>query len=455
MKLRKIQKQGFLYCQDVEHPALFIDMRGGKTILSMFDVMFSETLPCLICVPLTTIFGWEQDLQKLGVPKSEYTVIIGTKDNKLSLINADLMGKSFILTNKEFFLSVPELAFMIDFKAVILDESTCIKNPSAKITKFYIENFRSVDRRYILTGTPAPKNELNYFGQLQFLDPTILKCKNYNEFKFTKFYSPFQGCYKLKPDLKAQFYKILDKRCFFRSIKEIRAVEGLEDLKTERIVRSFPLNPKIKKTYDKLKDLFLMTLDDKILFGIEYVLQQMMYLRKLCSGFATIDLETKETKFVDDSKYLLLEDLLKNELSKHKIIIICNFYDEIYKIEKVLQHLKKKFRIITGKTKNELRGTYIHEFQTTDLQIMLANKDCLKYGVTLSKADITIEFSTMFGEARDQAEMRGTDIYINDSRCILHLIAEKTIEEFFYKTLNREIKDKQLIDELRIFLRDN
>lgn len=453
LKLKPVQKEGFYYCQEQEHPALFITMRGGKALLSIFDIVFNELLPCLICVPLTTLYGWSQDLIKFGLTKNDFTVLIGTKQQKTKILKSNITNKSFILTNKEFFQSIPEILQTVKFNSIILDESTVIKNPKAEITRFYLNNFKNFKRRIILSGDPIIKNEMDLYCQLQFLDPSILKYKTFNDFKFSCFYQLWKNEWRIKPNFRNSFYTHLSKRCFFRNIDEIRSKTGLKKFKTERIVKTFPLKPKTKEVYQKIKEYFLMSYQDKNLFGLKYVIEQLVYLRKLCSGFITLSKESKETLLIDDSKYQLLKSIILTELKNYKIIILCNFYDEIAEIEKILQQINMNYRVITGKTLSLQRGYYIQEFQETTLPVIIGNTACLKYGATLSKADVTIEVSTLFGEARNQAEKRGIDLYKDDKNFIIHLLAEKTIEEFFYSKLLQNITHKQLMIDLLVFLR--
>lgn len=449
MKLRPLQRSAFYYAQTVDHPAFFLTMRAGKALLTIKDIVYNNVFPALICAPLSTIFGWEQDLLKFGCTKNDYEIIIGRKKQKQKKI----VNKSFIITNKEFYLSIPELIQKIDFKSICLDESTCIKNYKTEISKYFIKNFKNIKRKYILSGTPMTNSEMDIYCQLQFLDSSILNFKNFWDFKNYFFYQVWKYEWKLKSYRKTQFYQTLNKKCHFVTLNDVRNSIKKENLKTERIIRSIILKPKIKEIYKKLKDDFIVSIDGKNLFGFQYVLQQLIYLRKLCSGFITLNPETKETKLIDLSKYTLLMDIINNEIPNYKIIILCNFYDEINQITKLFQQSNKKFAIITGKTKSELRGKYTWDFQNNKIQYLIANTQCLKFGVTLSNADLTIVFSTILGEiTRTQVELRGTDIYTDNNLLIMHLIVDNSVEKYFYDKIKKQISKNKLIDELLNYL---
>ena len=64
-----------------------------------------------------------------------------------------------------------------------IDESTTIKNPSAKRTKAILDLGEKVKYRRILTGSPVTKSPLDLFSQCQFLDPWLLNQQSYYAFR--------------------------------------------------------------------------------------------------------------------------------------------------------------------------------------------------------------------------------------------------------------------------------
>ena len=74
--------------------------------------------------------------------------------------------------------------FLSSHKALMgIDESTTIKNPSAKRTK-NIQALRKYTKyRRILTGSPVTKSPLDLYSQCQFLDPWLLDQSSYYSFR--------------------------------------------------------------------------------------------------------------------------------------------------------------------------------------------------------------------------------------------------------------------------------
>ena len=64
-----------------------------------------------------------------------------------------------------------------------IDESTTIKNPSAKRTKSILALARYGKYRRILTGSPVTKSPLDLYSQCEFLSPYLLDHSSYYSFR--------------------------------------------------------------------------------------------------------------------------------------------------------------------------------------------------------------------------------------------------------------------------------
>lgn len=67
--------------------------------------------------------------------------------------------------------------------AVVVDESSKMKNATAVRTKSIIKMGQLADYRYIMTGTPVSQGLHDLYAQLTFLDPNILGIKSYVLFR--------------------------------------------------------------------------------------------------------------------------------------------------------------------------------------------------------------------------------------------------------------------------------
>ena len=64
-----------------------------------------------------------------------------------------------------------------------IDESTTIKNPSAKRTKNIIKLSDIAKYKRIMTGSPFTKNPLDLYSQCEFLSPWLLDFTSYYSFR--------------------------------------------------------------------------------------------------------------------------------------------------------------------------------------------------------------------------------------------------------------------------------
>ncbi len=94
---------------------------------------------------------------------------------------------------------------------MVIDESTTIKNPSAKRTKNILKLSTEAKYRRIMTGSPVTKNPLDLYSQCEFLDPYLLD--------FTSFYA-FRNRYALMKTIHVQgrSIQVVDK---FQNLSEL------------------------------------------------------------------------------------------------------------------------------------------------------------------------------------------------------------------------------------------
>ena len=109
------------------------------------------------------IYKWNIDK-----PKDYYKLNEFSKDLRIFLINVEALSTKRGFEACVDYLSKNKLNF------VALDESTTIKNRSAKRTKNILGLRKLSHIRRILTGSPITKSPLDLYTQCQFLSPELL-----------------------------------------------------------------------------------------------------------------------------------------------------------------------------------------------------------------------------------------------------------------------------------------
>lgn len=396
--LREHQKAAMRYALSTSRIALFMDMRLGKTLVAVRRMKLAKPrnlelgLRVLIVAPHSALGSWENECMLEGISVAWLTGAKKARQHNLreAMNKTPASGPVFCLINKEGYMALPEIA-KPDWDGVILDESTFAKNPKARVTKFFLKHFRDVPKRIILTGTPCPEKESNYYCQLKFLFDTPFGCPSYWSF-MQEFMepSPFGYGWDMKPGASSAIRRMVGKHCFVLQRKDA----GLAEVKI-RERREFAMPVKLRKAYEEAEDSFKITYDD-IELRTKWIGAKWQWLRQMAGGFI-------DGKLVWNDKIDALKELAKGELARDQIVIWCMYNDEVMAISKALKGSKH----MTGATKPETRRKIVREFQSGALRILVLQQAVGQMGMDLSASDTAIYYSTPPGFlARAQTEDR-------------------------------------------------
>jgi SNF2 family DNA or RNA helicase len=409
--LRPYQIQGIQYLRSQNGcGVLFWDMRLGKTLPTIrFLSQRSDAHRILVIAPYSALSGWESDLVREN--KIVYSIFKVKPKDRNAVFNILRFG--WHLINKESFLYCDYLQYNWD--AVICDE-TWLTNPKAKITKYFLKSPKP-KYRILLTGTPAPESELQYFPQLHWVNPNILNVKSYWDYRI-RYFRPvgFEWVISLKGKKflsarLAQYCSIL-RRSDVNLNKEVIYEE-----------RKIKLLETTRKKYNAIESALV---DDMIL---KYAGERWNECRRVCSG--------KE-------KEIELLSLVEGELKNEKIIIWADYVEEVERIAALLH-----CHFVHGGVNNTNRDK-IKEAFLNDQRILVAQPQCWKWGTNLSGVDIVIFFSMPQGLMTwQQVRERTVDLSSKQSLLIILLLAEYSIEEDIVRSLHAKETREQQIDSIR------
>ena len=409
LSLRPYQIKGIEYLR--KHGgcgALFWEMRLGKTLTTIrFLSQRSDARRVLVVGPYSCLDGWRTDLQREN-KRIALVYKIEPKNRKEYLENLRI-GDAWFLLNKEAFLYCDFLSYYWD--AVVCDE-TWLANPKAKITKYFLKN---IDAKYriLLSGTPAPESELQYYTQLAFINNNILNCKSYWDFKI-RYFRPEGFNWKMTLKGKQFLAKKIAANCSV--LKRIDVNLQKEKIFERRIVK---LDGKTIKKYHQVA---MGLYQDKIL---KFAGERWVELRRLCSG---------------EEKMEELIYLLKGELKNQKIIIWADYVEEVERIANRLDC----FYIHGGVSNNEREE--IKTLFLNEKLYLVAQPQCWKWGTNLTGVDMVIFFSMPQSlMCWQQVCERTVDLQNKESLLIVSLVAENTIEEDIISSLyEKETRERQL-----------
>jgi SNF2 family DNA or RNA helicase len=395
-------------------------MRLGKTLCTIRFIKMKNLNNILVFAPYSALQGWHDALEEEGqkeiVPL--YQIKPSLRNSTLSMFHTCKSKNKWWLCNKESFLYVAYATKKWD--AIILDESF-IKNPKSKATKFFLKYFKE-SIRLLLTGTPAPENELQYYTQLEFLFPGIFGVKNFWEYR-AKFARPsgFHG-FELNPRGKIQLAEILSKKCFVLNYNDVNLL--IPPVYETRFVK---LDPETRKKYLFAEKNCLVEADMKVL---KYAGQKWAFMRRLI---------TQKEKEHD------LLELLNGELKNNSVVIGCNYVEEVERIADLLDTV-----YIHGSVDKCLREKVRSAFNAGDYTRIVIQPETQKWGSDYGTADtLLILSSPQSKDTREQFEKRIVNLDRKYPDLIIDLVAEDTVEIDILESLKAKENQIQMTERMR------
>ena len=173
---------------------------------------------------------------------------------------------------------------------VALDESTTIKNRSAKRTKNILSLAKVSHIKRILTGSPITKSPLDLFTQCAFLSPELLGFHSYLAFRNR--YAEMtdipvgSGRYISIP----KYYKRLDEleekmKSFATRIRKDQCLDLKPKVRSKRYIE---LEGDGKKIYERLETHALAIVEDSTI-SFSNKLTEIIKLHQVCNGFTKND----------------------------------------------------------------------------------------------------------------------------------------------------------------------
>ena len=320
-----------------------------------------------------------------------------------------------------------------------VDESTTIKNPTAKRTKNIINLGKYAKYRRVMTGSPVTKNPLDLYTQCEFLDPYLLDFGSYYAFRnryaemttmnvrgrSIQVVKEFRHLGELSESLQPFSYRVLKEDCL--------------DLPPKNFMKRYvSLTPDQKKIYEQMKKHALAILNGKVTSTMT-VLTQLMRLHQITCGHFTADDGT--TQAVESNRLNELMAIL--EETEGKAIIWANYQLSVGEIIQriIKEYGKDSYVHYYGLTSQEERQDNIRKFQNNpNCRFLIGTPQTGGYGITLTQANTVIYYSNGYDlEKRLQSEDRAHRIGQKKTVTYVDLICEDTVDEKIVKALRDKI----------------
>ena len=396
------------------------DMGLGKTTSTIIAAIEANAKKVLIICPATLKINWKREIENYS-DKSVY-IAEGKNFNIESdyvIINYDII-KNFHDPKKK----TDSQILNSNFDLVIVDEAHYIKNASAQRTKLINDIVKSVERIWLLTGTPMTSRPIDYFNLLSLVDSPVAKNWMAYAIRYCQGYQFNVGGRKVW------------------NIMGASNLEELRDRTASTILR-------------RLKE-DVLDLPDKIITPVYLRLKSNLYEEVMGDYYNWYEKNPEESKsltvqftkltkirqIIADEKISQTIELAENIIEQgKKVIIFCNFTDSL---NKICEHFGKIAVKVDGSMPKPNRQHSFYEFQDNEkIKVFVGNIKAAGVGLTLTAAEAVIMNDLSFVPSdHAQAEDRAYRYGQKNNVLVYYPIFENTIEGIIYDILNNK---KQVI----------
>jgi len=452
----------------LERPACMLDMEMGcgKTRVAIDAIMARiEVRTVLVVCPKAVMGVWPRELAKYAEEGSYCTfqrkageTVRKTAERLWDFLNMDKTAgqvtdriKRIVVINYDSVWRKPlgdylvRLADRGDLQMVVLDESHRAKAAGSKVSKYLAMLGRRVPVRMCLSGTPMANSPLDVYGQYRFLDRSIFGT-NYESFKqqYAVLGGPerkFVVGYKNQQELMARFRSVAY-TCRMSDVADrIKLPEALPPVRV-----GVELPARDMSTLADLSEEFVAECAGGFVTATN-VLVKMLRMQQICAGFCPVQdapLEDAETREINTAKADALRSILQDLPPDERVVVFCVFQHDLAEIRRVALLEGRPAFELSGRehTLEDWADHYGDRGGVIAVQIQAGAE-----GVDMTCAHHAVYFSlphslALYDQSKARLYRPGQDGRVS----FLHLVAEGTVDEAMYESLQRK---RDVIDAIR------
>jgi Mesyanzhinovviridae DNA helicase len=451
------QNRALAVLEDADAFALFMEMRTGKTktILDEFgqDEAAGVIENLLVIAPGGVYRTWVADAVKHLSDDLKHRTMIAcwesgataaqTRELKTFMISK---GPRILLVNVEALSTKTGAGELCGLflssgpTTLVIDESTIIKNLTAKRTKLCLKLGELAEKRRILSGLPSPQSPLDVYAQFKFLGvPQLERFDQFQSRYAVTQRKPFGPGGRMIPIVVG--YQNLDElqaRIAPHSFR-VRLADCYDLPEKMYIRREVEMTTAQEIAYDQMVDFAVAELENLERVTATIVLTQMLRLHQILCGVTMSD-DGNEID-IDENRTGEMLDIIENIDGK---AIIWAAYGA--NVRRIAAALEKKYgsdsvaRFWGGNEKT--REAEERQFKTDPkCRFMVATAAAGGRGRTWDVADTIIYYSNTFSlEHRMQSEERAQAVGKTQSVGVFDLVTPHTVEEKIIETLRNKME---------------
>ena len=424
MGLRPYQELAADFLYERDRAMILAPVGAGKTAITltaMRDMLAAgEVQRFLVVAPKrVAVSVWPAEA-KLWAPTLSLSVVIGTPTQRVKALQANVQVVVATYDNLQWLAEQP-----LRFDGVVFDELTRLKNPSGKRFKALLKVLDAMRIRWGLTGSFTSNGLEDVFGQCKVIDQTLLG-RSKGAFLQQYFHCINRDFGEWKPaaGALAQVMERIKPATFVLDAGEYK--DKLPPLHTVVLNCSMDM-----ADYKEMKKNFMLMFPDTQAIAANAGVVTAK-LQQMASGF--VYAEGKETKWMSDHKFEVLDDLLTENQHANTIIV--------YQYKAELAELLRRYPWASTLDEPEA----IDRWNAGEIELLLVHPKSAGHGLNLQHGGSKIVFLSLpwslelFEQTIGRLHRSGQR---HDVWCYV-LLTEDTVDEKIYAALH----DKKSLSQL-------
>ena len=431
------QVEAFNAIKDLEYAAIFHEQGLGKTKIAIDLCLYWLTKKDIDSVLIVTkkqlVQNWIEEFKTHSFIKP--VVLNDNRGNNFYVFNG--ISKIIIANFETIGIEYDRVSLFLKCRnvAVVIDESTKIKNPDSNITKCFFELSPLFCIRVIMTGTPVANRPYDIWAQIYFLDFGKALGDNFSEFKRTTDLSNDLHLNETRRDAFEHSVGSIFERIRPFSVRETKKSCSI-DLPEKRIITRYAyFEAKQQEMYSSIVRNYMVEVNQEgsiVIDNDEECLKRLLRLNQVTSNPRLLDREYTQLS----GKEVVLDSIIKEILSRNeKCIVWSSFIDNVeYYASKYKNYNAVK---IHGSMSIDERNHSVKVFKSDDqCKLLFATPQAAKEGLTLTVANNAIFYDRSFNlDDYLQAQDRIHRISQTKTCTIYNIIIKGSIDDWIESLL--------------------
>jgi SWI/SNF-related matrix-associated actin-dependent regulator 1 of chromatin subfamily A len=397
------------------------DMGLGKTTSTIIAALETGVKKILIICPASLKINWLREIENY----TDRSVYIAegknfSQEHDFVIVNYDILKNFYDLKDKE-----KSEIYKSNFGIIIIDEAHYLQNGQAQRTKLVNSFVKSVDKLWLLTGTPMTSRPMNYFNLLSLIESPVAQNWMAYAIRYCQGYQ-----------FKAGNRKVWN-------VTGASNLEELRDRTSRQVLRR--LKTEVLDLPDKIISPVYLRLKSKLYEGLMGEYYDWYENKTDESSSLTVQFSKlmKVRQVIAEEKINDTIELAQNIIDQgKKVIIFTNFTNTL---NKIADHFGKQAVRLDGSTSKPMRQHAVDQFQDNEkITVFVGNLKAAGVGLTLTAAEAVIMNDLSFVPSdHSQAEDRAYRYGQKSNVSVYYPIFENTIEGAIYDIL---IKKKNIFE---------